>query len=124
MNAALMRKRKERPQVDLPLENVLADLDADGPFPDDIDDWSHRADDPALRTEAMGVIQASVDGLEAKYRAVFQLRDVEGFSTAETGRIMGLGVPAVKTRLHRARLVLRQELATYFERSGTLAEAG
>jgi RNA polymerase sigma-70 factor (ECF subfamily) len=62
------------------------------------------------------VIEDAVARLDSKYRTVFKLRDVEGFSIESTARMLELGVPAVKTRLHRARLHLRRELASYFGR--------
>ena len=64
-----------------------------------------------MRGETRAVIEAAIDQLADKYRTVFILREVEGFST---GEILGLGSAAVKTRLHRARLFLRRELASYF----------
>lgn len=67
-----------------------------------------------MRGETRAVIEAAIDQLADKYRTVFILREVEGFSTAATGEILGLGSAAVKTRLHRARLFLRRELASYF----------
>ena len=69
-----------------------------------------------MQEEASAVISAAVDQLDDKYLSVFMLRDVEGFSTAETAGILELGISAVKSRLHRARLYLRKELAEYFDR--------
>ena len=54
--------------------------------------------------------------LPAEYRAVFILRDIEGFSNAEAGEALGISVAAVKSRLHRARLTLRGMLSSYFQR--------
>ena len=50
------------------------------------------------------------------YRTVFLLRDVEGLSTEETGEILGISVPTVKTRLHRARIALRDTISGYFNK--------
>ena len=50
------------------------------------------------------------------YRTVFLLRDVEGLSTEETGEILGISVPTVKTRLHRARIALRDTITGYFNK--------
>lgn len=58
----------------------------------------------------------AVDKLGEKYHTVFALRDVHGFTTEETAEMLELSVPAVKSRLHRARLFLRRELADYFEK--------
>jgi RNA polymerase sigma-70 factor (ECF subfamily) len=116
VNAALMRRRRNKPGVDAALEDLLPDFEESGHLAADIVDWSQEASDPALQEEAREVIAAAIDQLEEKYYAVFMLRDVEGFSTEETGRILELGKSAVKSRLHRARLFLRGKLATYFER--------
>ena len=56
----------------------------------------------------------AVDILGEKYHTVFALRDVQGFTTEETAEMLELSVPAVNSRLHRARLFLRRELASYF----------
>jgi len=58
----------------------------------------------------------ALEKLPADYRAVFILRDMEGFSNAETGEALGISVAAVKSRLHRARIALRGMLAEYFEK--------
>jgi len=116
VNAALMRKRREKTAVHLPLEEMLPDFDEKGGFAADVADWSKQVDDPMLEAEIRTVIQEAIERLDSKYQTVFLLRDVEGFSTGETASILGLGIPAVKTRLHRARLFLRGELAEYFEK--------
>jgi RNA polymerase sigma-70 factor (ECF subfamily) len=61
---------------------------------------------------------SAVDGLTPIYRAVFVLRDVDGLSTEETAEALELSVPAVKSRLLRARLQLRDKLTRYFKRKG------
>jgi len=70
-------------------------------------DPERRAIDRNLRT----VLEGAIDELPAPYRLVLLLRDVEGLSTAATAESLGLEVPAVKTRLHRARGMLRRSLA-------------
>lgn len=116
VNAALMHRRRDRSEVNIPLDQVMPAFLENGHIAVDVADWTKQADDPALRSEARRVIQSAVDKLDAKYRAVFMLRDVEGFSTEETADILEMGIPAVKSRLHRARLFLRRELAGYFEK--------
>jgi RNA polymerase sigma-70 factor (ECF subfamily) len=59
-------------------------------------------------------IQTSVNALPDGLRTVFLLRDVEEMSTEDTAQMLGLSVPAVKTRLHRARLALREAIGRYF----------
>ena len=66
----------------------------------------------AYARELQRVLEQAVDELPETYRAVFMLRDIEGLSTSETGEGLGLGEEAVKTRLHRARAMLRRSVAS------------
>ena len=116
VNAALMRKRRNHSRKDILLEEVMPIFAENGHIAADVPDWSEQASNPALQSEARTVIQAAVDQLDEKYQAVFLLRDVEGLSSEDTAGILELSIPAVKSRLHRARLFLRRELADYFER--------
>ena len=77
-------------------------------------DWSQRADEQLQSQEMRKYIQTSVDTLPDGLRTVFLLRDVEELSTEDTAELLGLSVPAVKTRLHRARLALREAIGRYF----------
>src|SRR5690606_7272615 len=77
------------------------------------------APDPAAdleRRELEAALDQAIRGLDEKYRDVLVLRDIEGLSAPEVAQVMGLGVAAVKSRLHRARAALRQELARVLER--------
>lgn len=65
--------------------------------------------------EMQSVIQNAVNKLPDQYRAVFVLRDVDGLSNQETGEILNLSIPAVKSRLHRSRIMLRKKLQRYYE---------
>ena len=116
VNAALMRRRKSKADRSVSLDEVMPAFNEEGHLTVDIADWSEQASDPVLAQEAKAVIEAAVEKLEEKYQTVFALRDVQGFSTEETAEILELSVPAVKSRLHRARLFLRRELADYFEK--------
>jgi RNA polymerase sigma-70 factor (ECF subfamily) len=111
-NASLMRLRKKRPDavsVDEPLE-----LDAGDSLPRQFVDWSSLPEDELLTDEARQVMDEAVAELPESSRIVFILRDIEGLSTEETGDVLGLSEGAVKTRLHRARLGLRERLSAYF----------
>lgn len=118
-NAALMmlRTRRRHPQVSM--EDVTAfgseEPGADGFGSGAGDDWSKRPDDQLQSAELRAAIQSAVDALPESSRAVFLVRDVEGLSTEDTAETLGLSVPAVKTRLHRARLSLREAITRYFE---------
>ncbi len=111
-NAALMhlrkRRRKEEPLEDhLPeIENPASAVDGEPP--------PLLPEDRVLSGEAVRRIDEAVAGLPEDYRAVFVMRDVEGLSNEEVAGALGLKVPAVKSRLHRARLKLRDALAPYF----------
>lgn len=65
--------------------------------------------------ELQEVLQRAIDKLPDQYRAVFVLRDVDGLSNQETGEILDLSIPAVKSRLHRSRIMLRKRLQRYYE---------
>jgi len=81
-------------------------------------DWSDRPEKALLSKEAMEIIEKAVDELPEPYRVVVHLRDIEGLSNEEVSVLLDLSVPALKSRLHRARLFLRDKLSDYFyERS-------
>ncbi len=75
-----------------------------------IADWKVTPDNVAENNELKAVLDEAIQKLPYDYRVVFMLRDVEGLSTKETGKITNLSIPAVKSRLHRARAFLRNEL--------------
>lgn len=77
-------------------------------------DWSTLPDDILLSEESRGILKRSIDALPKTMRTVVIMKDVEGFSNEEIAQTMGLSVPAVKSRLHRGRLILRDQLADYF----------
>ncbi len=76
-------------------------------------DWSRRADDKILDDELGRAIQEATDALPEGYREVFLLKDVEGLSYEEISEMVGISVPAVKSRLHRARLALREAIDAF-----------
>ncbi len=117
MNEALMRIRREKGRtVSLnsfkSSENEYQELD--------VADWSDLPSERALTKELGMELEKATSLLPEDYRAVFLLRDVEGLSNAEIAGILKITVPAVKSRLHRARLFLRNELAKYFTREQTV----
>jgi RNA polymerase sigma-70 factor (ECF subfamily) len=65
--------------------------------------------------ETQRLIEEAIASLPEPYRDVYVLADVEGLPNAEIGTLLGLGLPAVKSRLHRARLMMREALAPHFE---------
>ncbi len=77
-------------------------------------DWSKRADEKALDAELGEAIKQATERLPDGYREVFLLKDVEGLSYEEIAEITGDSVPAIKSRLHRARLAMRETIDTFY----------
>ena len=77
--------------------------------------WNVSPDEPVLAEEQAAIIEKAIGTLPEPFRDVYVLADVEGLPNAEIGEMLGLSVPAVKSRLHRARLRMRDELAPHFE---------
>src|SRR5258706_510252 len=82
-----------------------------------VDDWGASPEKKFPQTELNEILTQVIGELDTIFRVVFLLRDVEGISTEETAQILGISVPAVKSRLLRARLKLRQRLNKHFRRS-------
>ena len=115
-NASYMHIRAEKKhENDLSLENY-SPYDEKGTLMGKIKnkDWSSRPDLVIFSKEALGIIENAVNELPESYRVVFHLRDIEGLSNEGVSEVLGLSVPAVKSRLHRARLFLRDRLSDYF----------
>jgi len=115
-NVCLMkiRHRGTEPSQLLPLEEYLPQHE-EGQHPL-IQDWPDLPDEILLNKESREKMMEALEKLPPEYRAVFVLRDLEGLSNAQTAEAMGISVPAVKSRLHRARLALRGLLSAYFEK--------
>ncbi|OLC18017.1 MAG: hypothetical protein AUH29_00280 [Candidatus Rokubacteria bacterium 13_1_40CM_69_27] len=113
-NAAYQKLRVQRARRrDLSFDEVEMSLDERGQDDEPRADWAARADDPALQAELRMVLTAAIDDLPVDYRTAVILRDVEGLSNLEIGEVLGIGVPNVKSRVHRARLFLRKRLGQY-----------
>jgi RNA polymerase sigma-70 factor (ECF subfamily) len=115
-NNALMRLRHQRVRdlvVEEPAEPEFTDRGSLAEYPET--DWSRRADDKLLDDELGHAIQQATDGLAEGYREVFLLKDLEGMSYEEISEMLGISVPAVKSRLHRARLALRQAIDDFYK---------
>jgi RNA polymerase sigma-70 factor, ECF subfamily len=112
-NVAYDKLRHRRGRFgDCSLDEVSATVDERG---ESFVDWSSRTRDPSLETELRIVLTTAIEALPENYRTVAVLRDVQGLSTHEIAQITRLSVASVKVRTHRARLVLRKWLETYFE---------
>jgi RNA polymerase sigma-70 factor (ECF subfamily) len=114
VNEALMRLRRRRPERMISLdEDVKTEEDS---MPREVADWSPNPEQQYSQGELKEILGKTIQGLPAGFRMVFVLRDVEGLSTEETAAALELSVPAVKSRLLRARLQLRERLNKYFKR--------
>jgi RNA polymerase sigma-70 factor (ECF subfamily) len=114
-NEALMRLRKRRPNQFSLDEPIEGDEDL---MPRELEDWGPSPEQRFAQTEMHEILSEVIDKLEPDFRVVFVLRDVEELSTEETAKTLGISVPAVKSRLLRARLKLRQKLDRYFRQGG------
>ncbi len=115
-NACLMKRRKSvfAPAQELSIEQFAPASDEVGGHRKlQIADWSDLPDTQVLRSELRKVLSRAIAGLPDIYRAVILLRDVEEFSTEETAGILDVSLEVVKTRLHRARLAVRQKVDDY-----------
>lgn len=116
VNQALMKLRKRRPNVVSLDEDIETGEES---MPREVEDWGPSPEDRYEQSELGGILNETISDLDPSFRIVFQLRDIEELSTEETADVLGLSVPAVKSRLLRARLKLRQKLNKYFRRSDT-----
>jgi len=115
VNEGLMNLRRRRADSWASLDEPT-EADDHSLMPREIEDWGDNPEQRYSKTEFHAILNQALERLEPILRIVFLLRDVEGLSTEETAGTLGLSVPAVKTRLLRARLELRERLTKYFKR--------
>ena len=113
VNEALMLVRKRKPQVSLTPVNEEGDEDEDGEELQ-IVDWGHLPESELLSNEARQHVDQAIQQLPDTLKVVFLLRDVEGLSIEETAEALRISQAAVKTRLLRARLHMREDLSNYY----------
>jgi RNA polymerase sigma-70 factor (ECF subfamily) len=114
VNEALMKLRKRRPERTVSLdEDVKTEEDS---LPREVADWSPNPEQQYSQAELKDILTRTIQGLPPGFRTVFVLRDVEGLSTEETAEALDLSIPAVKSRLLRARLQLRDRLSRFFQK--------
>lgn len=110
-NASLMKLRGRKPpplSLDEPVESG-----GEGALPREIVDWGITPEEALLSGEVRAQMDLAIDALPESLRAVFVLRDIEGLSVQETADVLSISEANVKTRLHRARLMLRESLSAY-----------
>jgi RNA polymerase sigma-70 factor (ECF subfamily) len=113
VNTCLMRLRGRKRNETVSIEEFMPVFNEDGMHVTPVEDWTGKVEKEYLNKELGEVIRRSADALSEKYRIVFLLSDVEGLSNEEAAEVLGLSVPAVKSRLHRARLFLRERISRY-----------
>lgn len=112
VNESLMRLRRRKTS-----RTVSMDQDVEteeGAIPRDFAEWRPNPEQIFSQSELGDILRKTIAGLPPGFRTVFTLRDIESLSTEETADALGLSIPAVKSRLLRARLQLRERLSRYF----------
>lgn len=112
VNEALMLLRKRRPDI-VSVEDERADAEGESE-PVEVVDWCCLPEQELESAETRRFLDLAIQRLSPALRAVFVLRDIEGLSVRETSESLGISEVAVKTRLLRARLRMREELSVYF----------
>lgn len=111
VNSCFMKLRKRRRSRTVFIEDVNPAIK---------DAWAseesttENAIDVTYRNQIKEILERNIKALPDEYRGVFVLRDIDGFTNVEVGKILGLTTPAVKSRLHRARALLKRKLKAYF----------
>ena len=119
VNESLMKLRKRRNGKEVSLDEPIETSDGDVQnLVREIAVWDDTPESRYSQAEIRGILDGAVETLEPIYRTVFVLRDVEELSTEETAEALDLSIPAVKSRLLRARLQLRELLTKKFRRTG------
>ena len=121
MNEALMKLRKRRTGKLVSLDEELST--GEDTVIREIAVWEGNPEDTYSQEELRELLDKTISSLPEGFRTVFVLRDVEELSTEETAETLGLSIPAVKSRLLRARLQLREKLTRVFKRKGENAFA-
>lgn len=111
VNAAFMKLRKRKQEQTVPLEELVQQAQV---VPALKSPESSFVDSQTIRNEMLEALEAAIRKLPDDYRPVFILRDVDGLTSREVSKILDLTVPAVKSRLHRSRLMLRRRLNRFF----------
>jgi len=114
VNACLMKLRTRRRKPEEPLDPLLPDFLPNGHMARPAEPWREPSDVALERQELRALVLGQIARLPETYRTIVLLRDVEGLDTEEAARALGIGTGAVKTRLHRARLALRELLDPHF----------
>jgi RNA polymerase sigma-70 factor (ECF subfamily) len=116
-NAALIKRRGKRAEVEVSLDSQLPTFLPDGHRAGDpafvMVDWSQTPEADLLTRETREILHKAIEALPDRHRLVLVLRDVEGLSNEEVAEVVGESVAAVKSRLHRTRMALREKLTRH-----------
>jgi len=115
VNEALMKLRRRKTSKTVSIDEDVET--EEGSMPREVADWGPNPEQLYGQSELGEILEKTIQGLPQSFRTVFVLRDIEGLSTEETAEMLNLSVPAVKSRLLRARLQLRERLNRYFKKS-------
>ena len=113
VNASFMKLRKRKQDKSVSLDDMLPHLQNKAITQRNA--FGARCDSLAMNNEIKDALEGAIEKLPEEYRAVFVLRDIDGLSNKEVGEILNLSIPAVKSRLHRSRLMLRKKLKRFYE---------
>jgi RNA polymerase sigma-70 factor (ECF subfamily) len=116
VNESLMKLRKRKGDRTVPLDEPMDT--GEEMVTREIAVWEDNPEQRYSREEIQEILDRAVESLKPDFRTVFTLRDIEELSTEETAEALGISVPAVKSRLLRARLALREKLTRQFKRKG------
>jgi RNA polymerase sigma-70 factor, ECF subfamily len=116
VNESLMKLRKRKSDRTVPLDEPIET--GEDTVVREIAVWDENPEQQYSREEIGRILDESIQSLKPAFRTVFVLRDIEELSTEDTAQALGISVPAVKSRLLRARLQLREKLTRFFKRKG------
>ena len=117
VNRSLMKLRVSGRSEIISFEEALPRFDRNGKHVKPVMDWSKSPHEKASSKAVMDFIRKNLGDLPDTYKAVFLLKDVEGLSNKAAADVLDISITAVKSRLHRARLFMRERLSTYFRES-------
>ena len=115
VNMALAHRGKRARREEHEVRDPLQDFQQDGHHGGPVQPWSVAPDKQAINRETQELVEQAIGTMPEIYRDVYVLADVEGMSNPEIGELLGMSVPAVKSRLHRGRIFMRNALAPHFE---------
>lgn len=112
VNASFMKLRKRKQDQSTAIEDMPPQLQRSLAIPRNL---HQEAESVTMRHQLTAILEDAIGKLPDDYRPVFILRDVDGLTSREVSKILDLTVPAVKSRLHRSRMMLRRKLSRFFE---------